>query len=187
VTLPDASYLNYGYDPARRLTEISDNLGNRIVYTLDNMGNRTSEEVRDPANVLAQKRSRVYNALNRLFQELGAQNQTTEYGYDNQGNVLTVKDPLNHITANQYDPLNRLKQVTDPGSGITKYEYNGLDALTKVTDPRNLATNYTLNGLGSLTTQVSPGCHLSANRSHWVFGIKEPADFRHFGATTFSA
>lgn len=61
VTLPDGSYLNYAYDAARRLTEISDNLGNRIVYTLDNAGNRTSEEVRDPANVLAQKRSRVYN------------------------------------------------------------------------------------------------------------------------------
>lgn len=53
VTMPDSSYLNYGYDAARRLTEISDNLGNRIVYTLDNIGNRISEEVRDPANVLA--------------------------------------------------------------------------------------------------------------------------------------
>lgn len=26
-------------------------------------------------------------------------------------------------------------------------------------------------------------CHLSAYRSHWVFGIKEPGDFRHIGAT----
>ena len=72
--------------------------------------------MRDPANVLAQTRSRVYNALNRLFRDLGAQNQTTEYAYDNQGNVTSVKDPLNHITANQYDPLNRLVQVTDPGN-----------------------------------------------------------------------
>jgi YD repeat-containing protein len=156
VTLADGSYLNYGYDAARRVTEISDNLGNRIVYTLDNAGNRTAEEVRDPANVLAQRRTRVYNALNRLFKDLGAQNQTTEYAYDNQGNVTSVKDPLNHITTNQYDALHRLVQVNDPGNGVTKYEYNGLDALTKVTDPRNLATNYTVNGLGNLTLQASP-------------------------------
>jgi RHS repeat-associated protein len=163
VTLPDGSHLNYGYDAGRRLTEVSDNLGNRIVYTLDNAGNRTSEEVRDPANVLAQKRSRVYNALNRLFRDLGAQNQTTEYAYDNQGNLTSVKDPLNQITANQYDALNRLVQVTDPGSGLTKYEYNGLNALTKVTDPRNLATNYTLTGLGNLTSQISPDTGTTAN------------------------
>ena len=114
VTLPDSSFLSYGYDAAHRLTTIQDNLGNSISYTLDAMGNRTLEEVRDPANQLAQKRSRVFSNLNRLFQELGATSQTTEYGYDNQGNVLTVKDPLNRVTTNQYDALNRLKQVTSP-------------------------------------------------------------------------
>jgi RHS repeat-associated protein len=169
VTLPDASFLAYDYDDAHRLIEISDNAGNRIVYTLDAMGNRTQEEVRDPANALAQKRSRVYNSLNQLFQELGAQNQTTEYAYDNQGNTLTVKDPLNHITTNQYDALNRLKQVTDPGSGITQYAYNGLDALTQVTDPRGLATAYTLNGLGNLSAQVSPDTGTTTN-THDVAG-----------------
>ena len=116
VTLPDGSFLSYTYDDAHRLTTIEDNLDNRISYTLDAMGNRTLEEVRDPLNQLAQKRSRVYNTLNRLFHELGAQNQTTEYTYDNQGNVLTVKDPLNRITTNQYDALNRLRQI-DCSSG----------------------------------------------------------------------
>jgi YD repeat-containing protein len=69
------------------------------------MGNRTLEQVRDPSSTLAQTRSRVYSSLNRLFQELGATSQTTEYTYDSQGNVLTVKDPLNRITTNQYDAL----------------------------------------------------------------------------------
>ena len=35
VTLPDASFLQYTYDAAHRLTQIHDNLGNKIVYTLD--------------------------------------------------------------------------------------------------------------------------------------------------------
>lgn len=163
VTLPDGSFLSYTYDDAHRLTGISDSLGNAISYTLDAMGNRTREEVRDPANNLARTRSRVYNSLNRLFQGLGAQSQTTEYAYDDQGNVLTVKDPLNHTTSNQYDALNRLRQVTDPGLGVTQYAYNGLDALTQVTDPRNLATGYTVDGLGNLTLQSSPDTGSTTN------------------------
>ena len=165
VTLPDGSFLTYDYDDAHRLTELSDNLGNRITYGLDAMGNRTLEQVFDPASQLAQKRSRVYSTLNRLFRELGAQDQTTEYGYDDQGNVLTVKDPLNRITTNEYDALNRLKKVTSPSpiSGITQYAYNGLDALTQVTDARDLITGYAVNGLGNLTQQVSPDTGTTVN------------------------
>jgi YD repeat-containing protein len=165
VTLPDGSFLSYTYDAAHRLTDISDNLGNRIAYTLDAMGNRTQDRIFDPANQLAQTRSRVFNNLNRLFQELGATSQTTEYAYDNQGNVLTVKDPLNRITSNQYDALNRLKQVTSPApiSAVTQYGYNGLDALTQVTDPRNLVTGYTVDGLGNLNIQSSPDTGTTIN------------------------
>jgi YD repeat-containing protein len=163
VTLPDGSFLSYTYDAAHRLTGMSDNLGNSIAYTLDAMGNRTLEQVRDPANTLAQTRSRVYSSLNRLFQELGAQNQTTEYAYDNQGNVVSVKDPLNHVTANQYDALNRLAQVTDPNLGVTRYAYNGLDALTQVIDPRSMVTGYTVDGLGNLTQQASPDTGTTVN------------------------
>src|SRR6266571_4510919 len=54
VTLPDGSSLTYSYDAAHRLTAIGDNLGNKIAYTLDAMGNRTQEQVLDPANALAQ-------------------------------------------------------------------------------------------------------------------------------------
>src|SRR5882762_4862725 len=163
VTLPDGSFLSYSYDAAHRLTGMQDNLGNSIAYTLDAIGNRTLEQVFDPASALAQKRSRVYSSLNRLFQELGAQNQTTEYAYDDQGNVVSVKDPLNHVTANQYDALNRLKQVTDPNLGLTQYAYNGLDALTQVTDPRSLVTGYTVDGLGNLTQQSSPDTGTTVN------------------------
>ena len=87
VTLPDNSSITYAYDGAHRLTAMADSQSNRIAYTLDLMGNRIKEETFDPANQLAQKRSRVYNALNRLTQDIGAQNQTTQYAYDNQGNL----------------------------------------------------------------------------------------------------
>lgn len=73
VTLADGSSVNYGYDDAHRLTSITDSLGNSITYTLDNSGNRTGEEVKDPSGILAKALTRVPDALNRLQQVTGRQ------------------------------------------------------------------------------------------------------------------
>ena len=163
VTLPDGSFLSYGYDAAHRLTGISDSLGNSIAYTLDAMGNRTQEQVFDQGGALAQTRSRVFDALNRLVQDIGAQSQTTQYAYDNQGNVTGVTDPLGHATSNQYDALNRLIKVTDPNQGLTQYAYNGIDQLVAVSDPRNLTTSYNYDGLANLNSQASHDTGLTQN------------------------
>ncbi len=162
VTMPDNSYLNYTYDGAHRLVQIQDGLGNRVVYTLDNSGNRTQEDYIDPANALSRTRGRVFDALNRLQKDIGGatpSTQITQYGYDSNGNQNTTTDPLNRVTTQSYDALNRLLQVVDPFNGSaapTKYEYDVQDNLTKVTDPKTLATTYVYNGFNELTSQVSP-------------------------------
>ena len=75
VSLPDGSHLAYTYDAAHRLTDISDALGNTLHYTLDAMGNRIKEEIKDPQGALAQTRSRVYDALNRLQTLIGSSHE----------------------------------------------------------------------------------------------------------------
>jgi YD repeat-containing protein len=62
VTLPDASYIQYGYDTSQRLTQITDSAGNYISYTLDAMGNRTAQKSYDPSATLHLTHSRVYNS-----------------------------------------------------------------------------------------------------------------------------
>jgi YD repeat-containing protein len=73
VTLPDGSFVAYAYDAAHRLTQLQDGLGNRIVYTLDNMGNRIAEQAFDPGAVLARTKEQVFDSLNLLHQSVGAQ------------------------------------------------------------------------------------------------------------------
>jgi RHS repeat-associated protein len=166
ATLPDGSFLEYTYDNAHRLTEIEDSEGNRTVYTLDNMGNRTAENVYDPSSVLTQTRARVFNTLNQLWKEIGAAGTaavTTTFSYDNNGNETAIAAPLSRNTGQVYDELNRLTQVTDPLSGITQYGYNALDQLLSATDPRSKVTSYTYNALGDLTQQVSPDTGTTAN------------------------
>jgi len=83
------------------------------------MGNRVQEQVLDANNASAQARTREYDALNRLNKDIGGANplaEITRYGYDNQGNLLSITDPLGHVTNNLYDALNRLKQTIDPAA-----------------------------------------------------------------------
>jgi len=159
ITLPDGSFLSYLYDRAHRLTEIDDSLGNRMVYTLDAMGNRTAENLYDPSNALTRTHSRVFNSLSQLWKDItaaGTTAQTTIFGYDGNSNQTTINAPLSRNTTDGYDALNRLTQVTDPNSGITQFGYDANDNLTSVIDPRTLVTSYQYNALGDLTQQVSP-------------------------------
>ncbi|MCE4538547.1 DUF6531 domain-containing protein [Pelomonas sp. P7] len=71
VTFPDSSTISYGYDNAHRLTSIADDLGNKISYSLDNSGNRVTENVSDPTGRLARTLARVPDALNRIQQVTG--------------------------------------------------------------------------------------------------------------------
>jgi len=159
VTLPDSSYLQYTYDNAHRLIQISDGAGNTIAYTLDADGNRTSANTTDPSGVLHRTHSRVFNALSQLYQDIGAAGTaavTTTYGYDNNGNQVSIAGPMGRNTANAYDPLNRLSQTTNPANGVTQFVYDANDNLTSVTDPRALTTSYAYSGFGDLLTRNSP-------------------------------
>jgi YD repeat-containing protein len=155
IILPDNSFLDYTYDAAHRLTDIADNLGNRVQYTLDNMGNRTKEELFDPLNNLTKTQQREFDALSRLWKDIGAQSQTTQYQYDAQGNLKQITDPLLHTVANQFDTLNRLKESIDPANGHTRQTLDALDQITQVSDPRDIATTYAVNSFGDMTQEIS--------------------------------
>lgn len=163
VSPPSGAVYTYTYDAAHRLSSIADNLGNRISYTLDVMGNRTKEQILDGAGNLIQTHSRTFDALNRLYQDIGAINQTSTYAYDANGNLTSITDPLNRQSTHSYDALNRLVSSTDAAAGNTRYNYDAQDQLTSVTDPKTLTTQYQRDGLGNLTQQTSPDTGTTVN------------------------
>ncbi len=159
VTQPDSTSIKYTYDAARRLTDITDNAGNTIHYTLDNAGNRIQEDTKDAGGTLRRTLSRIYNQLNQLQIAKDADNHATGFTYDANGNPDTTTDALSRLTDNDHDPLNRLTRTLQDVGGInaeTKFAYSALDNLTKVTDPKGLETAYTYNGLSDLTRLASP-------------------------------
>lgn len=184
VVQPDAAYLEYAYDDAHRLIEITDNLGNTIDYCpggpgsadcLDAAGNRRIEQIKDPSNNVKRQLRRTYNQLSQLTQVLNATSQVVETsaglnatgiadGYDRNGNRVLSDDGLGTRTQQDYDPLNRLKATiqdvggTDPSTAdaTTQYVYDTRDNLRQVTDPDGLSTVYDYDGLNRLTGLHSP-------------------------------
>jgi len=66
VTLPDATKLDFVYDDAQRLTDVTDSAGNAVRYVPDVFGNAGTEETRDPQGQLVRRIERVFNDLNLL-------------------------------------------------------------------------------------------------------------------------
>ena len=160
VVQPDGAYSNYTYDAAQRLTGISDNVGNSIVYTLDVAGNRTQEDTSGPGvGALTRTLSRTFNTLGQLQAVKDAYNHTTGFTYDDNGNPDQTTDALTRVTDENYDPLNRLSRSLRDMGGIaaeTKYTYDAFDNVVQVKDPKLLDTAYTYNAFGDLKTLVSP-------------------------------
>ncbi|AYC31780.1 RHS repeat protein [Pseudomonas cavernae] len=156
VTRGDGSFLQYTWNGARRLTAITNNLGEKIEYDYDLMGNRTAQRLKNASSTLTQQQTWAYDELGRLLRSIGAQSQTQQFGYDLNDNPILSTTPKLHSTTSSYDALNRLVSNTDPLNGVTALGYDGQDNLTQVTDPRGVVTQYQYDGLGNLTQLISP-------------------------------
>jgi RHS repeat-associated protein len=155
AVLPSGYSAAYTYDAAQRLVAAVDNRGNRIDYTLDAMGNRLREEVKDPGGNIALLTRRAVNQLNRVSSLQTAQNQTTNIGFDLNGDAISETDPLNQTTAQTLDGLRRPVATTFADNSAASQNYNQLDQLTSVTDPKGVATSYTRNAFGEVTQEAS--------------------------------
>lgn len=156
ITAPDGSFLAYTYDDARRLTGVTNALGESRSYTLDAMGNRTVEQIRDASGALTHQQQRTYDELGRLLNHVGASGQTTRYAYDLNSQLTQHTDARSNATSQVFDALGRVTQVTDPLGGISELTHNTDDKLTQFVDPRGVTTQYVYDNHGRVIQVQSP-------------------------------
>jgi RHS repeat-associated protein len=90
------------------------------------------------------------------FSVCAQQVEPTEYGYDPEGNLTFIKDPLGRVTEQTPDNLGRIQTQTLPAPSEEEnrpqisYSYDGLGRLTSVTDALGNSTTYTYSGLDDL-------------------------------------
>ncbi|MEM7349475.1 MAG: RHS repeat-associated core domain-containing protein [Acidobacteriota bacterium] len=153
---PDGSHIAYEYDTAHRLIAIEDSLLHRMEFVLDDAGNRTAVNTKDPSGTLRRQLLREYDDLGRLTRMIDGVGNPTQYTYDSNGNNTLITDPLGRSTAFAYDALDRLNQAIDSASGVVATDFDDRDNLLEVTDQRGLVTSYDLDGFGDLVRQTSP-------------------------------
>ncbi|RRH80128.1 hypothetical protein EH244_31110 [Variovorax beijingensis] len=155
VSLPTGLVLTYSYDPAHRLIGWSNNRGESGLYTLDGMGNRTAEQIKDSAGNVAWNAARTINAINRLSAQTEGPNQASSFGYDANGELITQTNGLNQSTQYGLDGLRRIKAVTDAANATATLKYNVLDAVTEAKDFKGVATSYARDAQGNATAETS--------------------------------
>jgi YD repeat-containing protein len=147
ITRPDGSYLAYTYNDARRLTLVTNATGETITYTYDLMGNVTSRVIKSSTGVITFNQTQTYDELGRLLKHIGANSQTTTFGYEKNDNLKSVTDPRSGLYSYGYDSLNRLISTTDQETSKVTLTRHCL-AMTRIAirpqrlwrgDPRGLA------------------------------------------------
>jgi RHS repeat-associated protein len=155
LTLPTGLVLTYSYDSAHRLTGWSNTRGESGTYTLDAMGNRTAELIKDSTGAVAWTAARTINNLNRLSARTDGPNQTHTFGYDANGELVTETNGLNQSTQYGLDPLRRTKAITNAANATATLAYNALDAVTRASDFKGVTTSYARDAQGNATAESS--------------------------------
>jgi len=161
TTLPLGNVIEYGYDPAYRLTSVekkpnSSTHGERTLYTLNGADNRTQIDLQHwngSSWTTDSTIQYVFNTRCHPDKIVNADSTVTEYAYDCDGNVAKLWD-ANHPSSGQtnpatsvyaYDSLNRMTSITQPwggtggGNAATSSTYDVQDHLASVTDAEGIA------------------------------------------------
>lgn len=162
VTYPDGREYTYSYDDAHRVTSITSKTGEKTSYTLDLLGNHLTETTTNATGVITQSLTQEFNNLSQLQKtiiSIQGNNATTQYAYDNNGNIANETSALGDVTTYSYDALNRLasEQVAaDSKTLITQYGINAQNLPETTKSPNNTTTTKTYNGFGEVLTEISP-------------------------------
>lgn len=93
---------------------------------------------------------------------------TTQYTYDPQGHMATMRDAVNNVWSWSYDALGRLTEAVDPDAGTSRSTYDLAGNVLTSTDGRGVVLSYTYDDLDRKTfvRETSPTGPVLAS---WVY------------------
>ena len=155
VILPNGSELNYEYDDAQRLIAISNNLSERMEYTLDAADNVVGEIAKAANGTITRSLTRVYDEMNRLRNTLGSNGQNNILDYDLKESVVATDDALGRQSSMEIDALDRVVSSINPYGHSAAFSYDARNNLVRVSDLGGVETAYTYDGLDNLIQEAS--------------------------------
>lgn len=169
ITDESGRTLDHDYDVTYgRLLKITDPTGNYLQYDYDNFGNRIQDYAFDKNDIMRRYQRFDYlgdltpeHKPGRLWKVINRNHDNTAdveiiYGYDNMGNLRSLKDANGKETTYGYDLFSRLATVTQPGGVVTEYGYDSQGNLISVVNAEGQETVYSYDDMGRLLTTNSP-------------------------------
>ena len=151
-TQPNGHQTSFSYDAAQRLIGWADNRGASGTYTLDNIGNRTAEQIKNSAGQVAWQTVRSINSVNRVTNETIGTNGslvTNGMAYNANGDLVQETNGLSQSTTYGLDGLKRLAVITNAQNATAQLAYNALDSVTAASDFKGALTSYDRDAAGN--------------------------------------
>jgi RHS repeat-associated protein len=154
-TDPQGNTINYTYDTTfNNITSVVDKNGNYTTYLYDNNGNLI--EISKPEGVKLQY---TYSANGDMLTSKDGMQHITNYSYNVYGYNTAIQKPLGSNTTFTYDMKGRKLSETDPSGNITQYSYDLLDRLVSKTDALGNTSSYTYDPNGNILSYTNENTH----------------------------
>jgi RHS repeat-associated protein len=150
---------NYTYDGIDRLTSIVRPGGGSTTYTYSCC---TITSITDPAGTL----SFVHDAAKRVTKFTNERNQTIQYAYDANGNLITLTYPDSKVVRYEYDATDRLRKVTDWLNNTTTYNYDPAGNVISSINSNGTLTGYRYDALNRMVSMVNASINGSVNSAY---------------------
>ncbi|MBR1673423.1 MAG: PKD domain-containing protein [Eubacterium sp.] len=124
IVYPDGSRENYAYDITGNLISSTDRKGNEINYVYD-------------------------HTLEKIVGITDCYGQNMDFGYDNEGSIVSVTTPGSGETAYTYTSDDMISSVTDVLGNKTIYEHDIWGNMLSSTDPNGNKTLYKYDAVGN--------------------------------------
>lgn len=149
VVDPKGQVVTFTYDVLNRRIR-KDAPGETVTYTYDRAGNLLT--VTNPDSRIEFE----YDAVHRLRRARTAAHgvlpaSVVEYGYNANGNRVSLTDPSGGVTSYDYDPFNRLSRITDFAGQDTIYSYDVAGRRAQVQRPNGIVTHHAYDAADRIT------------------------------------
>jgi RHS repeat-associated protein len=170
--LEDFARVDLAFDDQKRLTRVTDSLGNVTTYSFTPAG--LLERTRSP---LGHETRFVHDDLGRIVQHVDADGRPNTFTYDADGNrqgmlmpgggsmqflfngthqLTTIVDAGGYQWSREYDSAGRLVTASDPTGASWRYSYNMHGDIIGLEDPHGRMRMFVRDGIGALRRAIDP-------------------------------
>ncbi|MFB9833005.1 RHS repeat-associated core domain-containing protein [Actinoallomurus acaciae] len=165
-------FLDAALTYADRLTTVTDSLGRRTRYHLNELGQVVTEV--DPLGHVTRSE---WDHHDRLLSRTDPLGHTTRYAYDDAGNLCGITRPDGREVAAVHDARGLPVEITDVDGTVWRQRYDDRGNLVAVTDPTGAATRYTYDergGLSAITDPLGSVTHIANDTAGLPISITDP-------------